>query len=87
MPEPLSLLTREFLTWIASRPRTYAAAMEAWRSNCPRHTVWEDALADGLIQIEGDDPLSQCEVTLTPLGRALLVGNPATPRPGETTPV
>ena len=40
MPEPPSLLMVEFLDWVAFRPRTYADAMEAWRSSCPRLTVW-----------------------------------------------
>ena len=75
MPEPLSLLMREFLTWVSSRRRTYAEAMEAWRSSCPRHTVWEDALVDGLIQVENDGPLQQSEVMLTPRGRAILDGH------------
>jgi hypothetical protein len=75
MPEPLSLLTREFLIWVASRPRTYAEAMEAWRSHCPRHTIWEDAFIDGLVQIEGSGPLRQSAVTLTARGRAALDGN------------
>ena len=77
MPEPPSLLMREFLTWVSSRPRTYAEAMEAWRSHCPRHTVWEDAFIDGLVQIEGDGPVGQAEVTLTPRGRAALNGDEA----------
>jgi hypothetical protein len=72
MPEPVSLLMREFLTWVSSRPRTYAEAMEAWRSTCPRHTVWEDALVGGLIQVESGDPLHQPVVTLTPRGRDVL---------------
>jgi hypothetical protein len=76
MPEPVSLLLREFLTWIAARPRTYADAMEAWRSNCPGHTVWEDALLGGLIGLDRDDSLQQPEVTLTPRGRAILEGMP-----------
>ena len=75
MAEPVSLLLREFLTWIASRPRTYAEAMEAWRSTCPRHTVWEDALVAGLIQVESGGTLQQAEVTLTPRGRAVLDGD------------
>jgi hypothetical protein len=75
MPEPVSLLMLEFLTWIASRRRTYADAMEAWRSNCPRHTVWEDALTDGLIQVGNGRPLRQAEVTLTPPGQAVLGAN------------
>ena len=72
MPEPVSLLMREFLIWVASRPRTYAETMEAWRSTCPRHTVWEDAFIGGFVQIEGDGRLAQAEVTLTPRGRAAL---------------
>src|SRR5262245_41998299 len=74
MAESVSLLMREFLTWVGSRPRTYAEAMDAWRSTCPRHTVWEDALADGLIQVDGGGPLHYSEVTLTPRGRAILDG-------------
>jgi hypothetical protein len=75
MGEPVSLLMREFLAWVAFRRRTYAEAMEAWRSTCPRHTVWEDALLDGLVQVESGAPPRECEVTLTPRGRALLDGN------------
>jgi hypothetical protein len=72
MPESLSLLMREFLTWVSSRRRTYPEAMEAWRSSCPRHTVWEDALLDGLIRVENGGSLHQSEVSLTQRGRALL---------------
>jgi hypothetical protein len=72
MPEPVSPLTIEFLTWISTRQRTYAEAMEAWQSTCPRHTVWEDALIGGLIQVDSGDTLRQSEVILTPRGRALL---------------
>ncbi len=79
MPEAISLLMGEFLAWVGSRRRTYAEAMEAWRSSCPRLTVWEDALIDGLIQIEGGGSMRQAEVTLTPKGRALLDGNPDQP--------
>ena len=75
MPEPVSLLMREFLTWVSSRPRTYAEAMEAWRSTCPRHTVWEDAVIEGLIQVESKGTAQQSEVTLTSRGRAILNGN------------
>jgi hypothetical protein len=76
MPQPVSLLMLDFLTWIASRRRSYAEAMEAWRSSCPRHTVWEDALVDGLIQMESRGSPQQAEVTLTPRGRAILDAGP-----------
>ncbi len=72
MPEPASPLMVELLTWVASRPRTYAQTMEAWRSTCPRQTLWEDALLDGLIRVATEGPLPQSEVTLTPRGRAAL---------------
>ena len=62
----------EFLTWVRARPRTYAEAMEAWRSSCPRHTVWEDALTDGLIQVENARKRNESGVTLTARGRAFL---------------
>jgi hypothetical protein len=75
MAEQVSLLLLEFLTWVSNRPRTYPETMEAWRSSCPRHTVWEDALADGLVQVDSGDALRQCAVTLTPRGRAFLDSN------------
>ncbi len=57
MPEPVSPLMVELLTWVAIRPRTYAEAMEAWRSTCPRQTLWEDAILDGLIRVASEGPL------------------------------
>ncbi len=72
MPE-LTASTRELLSWIADRPRTYAEAMDAWRSSCPRLTVWEDALIDGLVQvIRGGGATGRASVTLTARGRAAL---------------
>ena len=40
--------------------------MEAWRSSCPRHSVWEDAVDEGLVRVTGG------VVTLSPHGRAAL---------------
>ena len=42
-------LLRQFLEWVAERPRTYHETMDAWRTSCPRISVWEDALHDGLV--------------------------------------
>jgi hypothetical protein len=56
----------ELLAWVAERPRTYAEAMDAWRSHCPRLTAWEDALLAGLIQVAGS------KVALTALGQTAL---------------
>ena len=50
-PATTSPLTQQLLAWIEHQPRTYAETMEAWRSSCPRLTIWEDALADGLVEV------------------------------------
>jgi hypothetical protein len=62
-------LTRQLLEWVASTPRTYTQALEVWRSSCPRHTIWEDALEAGLIDC-GDG--SSSVLVLTQRGRGLL---------------
>ncbi len=72
MLEPVGPLTLQFLAWVASRRRTYAEAMEAWQTTCPRHTVWEDALIDGLIQVQSQGSSRQSDVILTPRGKAIL---------------
>jgi hypothetical protein len=72
MSEPVSLLMVEFLTWISSRHRTYNEAAEAWRSTCPRQTIWEDAFIDGYVQVTTGNSPDQCAVTLTYRGRAIL---------------
>ena len=70
----MSTLTEQFLAWVADRPRTYADAMEAWRSTCPRLSIWEDALGDELVRLEpGAGGLSECRVVLTPRGNAMVM--------------
>ncbi len=69
MDQAVYPLLCEFLAWISDRPRTDAEAMEAWRTSCPRQSVWEDALSADLIQFEGEDQ----RVTLSARGRAALV--------------
>jgi hypothetical protein len=72
MSETVDPLMRELLLWVASRPRSYADAMEVWQTACPRHTIWEDALIDGLIQVTNHGNPHGTEVTLTNRGRAVL---------------
>jgi len=48
---PLDPLVLQLGAWTAARPRTYGEAMEAWRTSCPRLTVWEDALAGRLVEV------------------------------------
>ena len=69
------LLMLEFLSWVANRPRTYTEAMDAWQTTCPRHTIWEDAMINGYIELDRQRELRDPEVTLTARGAALLNPN------------
>jgi hypothetical protein len=39
----------DLVAWLAPSPRGYEEVMEAWRTSCPRLTVWEDALDARLV--------------------------------------
>jgi hypothetical protein len=58
--------TLQLLAWIAEQRRTYPETMDAWKTSCPRLTVWEDAVADGLLRVENGN------VALTAAGNELL---------------
>jgi hypothetical protein len=77
----LSTLTLQLLGWIASQPRSYSETMEAWRSTCPRMTIWEDAVSEGLIALEGRAAMRDRTVVLTTRGRAALNGHANVERP------
>ena len=63
-------LMLQFLDWIGCHPRTYGETMDAWRTSCPRISVWEDASLDGLVaqteKVSGAQSASR--VTLTQAG-------------------
>jgi hypothetical protein len=69
-------LTLQFLAWVADGPRSYGEAMDAWRSTCPRLSIWEDAVRDGLVRLENGGTMTSSRVLLTPLGKARLNGKP-----------
>jgi hypothetical protein len=71
MQPTLHPLTLQFLAWVAEAERSYADA-EAWRRSCPHLSIWEDAIADGLIRFENGSNMRQSRLVLTPRGRALL---------------
>ena len=71
-----SALTMQLLAWIAARPRSYQDTMEAWRTTCPRLTIWEDAVGDGLVFVESAELMKDARVLLTESGRALLQATP-----------
>ena len=70
--EPARALTLQLLEWISDRPRSYAEVLEAWRTTCPRLSIWEDACSDGLID---GAPGAGHIVALSPKGRALLAAH------------
>ena len=63
-------LTRQLLDWIGPEPRGYVETMEAWRTSCPRLTIWEDALSAGLIQRLPGSSLGEARVRVTDAGLA-----------------
>jgi len=72
MSAPAPALLRDFLLWVAERPRTYAEAMDAWRSSCPRMTIWEDAILDGLVEVQRGESMAESLVVLTSQGRMIV---------------
>ncbi|MCE3287005.1 MAG: hypothetical protein K0S64_611 [Gaiellaceae bacterium] len=66
----MSPATLELLSWIAEEPRTYPDAIDVWRTNCPQHSVWEDAIDGQLIEVVRDG--SRASVVVTERGRAAL---------------
>ena len=69
--EPLIL---DLVEWVTKEPRAYSDVMDAWRTSCPRLTVWEDAVDRGLLCREAR-PGSGFIVTATAAGRELLKVN------------
>lgn len=59
-------LTRDLLQWIAASPRTYRETMDVWSTSCPRLSIWEDAVGNGLVRIRAG------RAELTSLGEAAL---------------
>jgi hypothetical protein len=50
MSDKLDPLIRDLVAWVAKEARPYAEVLEAWRTSCPRLTVWEDASDRGLVE-------------------------------------
>jgi hypothetical protein len=71
--EPPELaLTLQFLEFVAVGTRTYGETMEAWRSTCPKLSIWEDAVRDGLVRIENGGAMKSSRIVLTEHGKARL---------------
>ena len=80
MSDPLEPLIVDLLEWIGRAPRPYAEVMEAWRTSCPRLTIWEEAVDRGLICRRPTDGRGAI-VEVTPRGREFLAAE--RPRTGR----
>nr|WP_294522924.1 hypothetical protein [uncultured Rhodopila sp.] len=71
MSDAVASLTIDFLAWLDAEPRAYVDVMEAWRTSCPRLTVWEDAIDAGFVT-RRHLPGQPIRVELTAAGRSFL---------------
>lgn len=69
-------LVLDLVQWVAREPRTYAEVIDAWRTSCPRLTVWEDAVDQGYVTRKNIGARGTI-VVVTSAGRALLAEQPA----------
>jgi hypothetical protein len=67
----LDPLILDLLEWIGREPRSYADVIDAWRTSCPRLTVWEDAMDRGFAVREHAKG-REVMIRLTAAGRGFL---------------
>jgi hypothetical protein len=67
----IDALILDFVAWVAEEPRPYDEVMAAWRTSCPRLTVWEDAVEAGYVARVHGASAGQI-VRVTPCGVAFL---------------
>jgi hypothetical protein len=71
MTANLDPLVRDLVEWVDKEARPYADVLDAWRTSCPRLTVWEEASDRGFVErvsVEGQGVY----VTATDAGRAFV---------------
>ena len=71
MSATLDPLVIDLVQFVAAQPRPYDEVIDAWRTSCPRLTVWEDAIDRGLIACRRAEDKTLI-VTATPAGLRLL---------------
>jgi hypothetical protein len=67
----LDPLVLDFVEWVAGEKRAYADVLDAWKTHCPRLTVWEDASDRGFV-MRLNVPGRGVFIGITPAGRAFL---------------
>ena len=71
-------LVLQLLAWVGRAELSYEETMDAWRTSCPRLSVWEDVVDARLVEIDpaGVAGFGHARVRLTPSGEAVLAGVP-----------
>ncbi|MGA8037781.1 MAG: hypothetical protein WB985_17630 [Candidatus Acidiferrales bacterium] len=75
MTETVENLILDLLEWLVLRDRTYQETMDAWRTSCPRLTVWEDASHRDLLETESVNRVS----VVRPAAAGLCFGRTTSP--------
>jgi hypothetical protein len=75
-------LILDFVEWVAAAPRTHRDVMDAWRTSCPRLTIWEDAVESGYVE---RGPAQSVHVTQR--GLEFLKARGRLEKPAENRPV
>lgn len=71
MRDPVEPLILDLVASVATRPRPYAEVIDAWRTSCPRLTVWEEATARGYVAFRWQ-PDGALTISATREGRCAL---------------
>ncbi len=79
IPETNALIV-DLVEWVARGPRPYEQVMDAWRTSCPRLTIWEDAVDRGYVTRERQNGGGTI-VRATPAGHDLLRRKARLPEP------
>jgi len=76
-------LIHDLLEWLSTRERTYDEVMDAWRTSCPRLSVWEDANDRGFVTMK--EMNGRSIVTVSSVGFAFLQQRKASAVNAETS--
>jgi hypothetical protein len=71
MSSTLEPLILDLVESVAQAPRPYGEVIDAWRTSCPRLTVWEEAVERGLVAFRWQ-PDGALLIAATVEGRAAL---------------
>ncbi len=55
MNDTVENLILDLVEWVGRKERTYQETMDAWRTSCPRLSIWEDARERGFIETAWTD--------------------------------